>query len=211
MNISFPNNLMDSEKLQYKYNLQKVSETQSGSKTVAKNRITAETGGDKAENDRLLRKVQFAQTKAEVLAEYLGAMQNAVRESGSNGILMYRRVGNLMATERAYEETDYYKNKKDADTFLLDQIEVLEKRQEEMQELKEAQAEAQENTSPSDENNSQSVARDVSGNGTVKTQQSRKTSVTQNTDFQQRAARSYKTKDAPERNPSTQELFNSII
>lgn len=211
MNVSFPKKLMDTENYNYKYQLKKVTETESGKKNVASNRITQETGADKDENDRLLRKVQFSQTKAEVLGHYLGAMQNAVRESGSNGIIMYRRVGNMMGTEKAFEETDQYKKKKDTDTFLIDQMKVLEKRQEEIRELKEAQEKSQENTYGPDQDSKKSVTEETSGNNTTATQQNRNTSSVQNTDLQQKAAKMYKSKDAPERNPSVQEVFNGMI
>lgn len=210
MNISFPNNFLTSERQMKIQNLQKVSESDSGRKQIAANTITAETGPDKEENDRLLRKAQLAQTKAEVLGHYLGAMQTAVRESGANGIIMLRRTNHLNGTMRAYQETDQYKKKKDQDTFLLDQLEALEKRQEEMEELKETQAESQEETYRSEEDTRQPANTEVSRKNETM-QQSRNTSNVQNTDLQKKAALSYKTKDAPSRNPTMQGIFTGMM
>lgn len=212
MNISFPNNYLSSERQNQIQNLKKVTETDSGRKQVPSNNISTETGVDKEESDRLLRKVQFAQTKAEVLGHYLGAMQNAVRDSGSNGFATLRRTGHLMATQKAFQETDQYKKKKDQDTFILDQMEALKKRQEEMEELREAQTKNQEETvSRSEEDSKQSASREVSGSSARESQQKRSVSNTQNVDLQKKAANSYKTKDAPARNPSVQGVFSGMI
>jgi len=210
MNISFPNNFLTSERQMKIQNLQKVTESDSGRERIATNTITAETGPDKEENDRLLRKAQLAQTKAEVMGHYLGAMQTAVRESGANGVIMLRRTSHLMGTQKAYQQTDQYKKKKDQDTFLLDQIEALEKRQEEMEKLKETQAESQEVTYRSEEDIRQPASGEVSGKKETM-QQSRNTSNVQNTDLQKKAALSYKTKDAPSRNPTMQGIFTGMI
>ena len=212
MNISFPNNYLTSERQNQIQNLKKVTETDSGRKQVPSNNISTEAGVDKEESDRLLRKVQFAQTKAEVLGHYLGAMQNAVRDSGSNGVVMLRRTGHLMATQKAFQETDQYKKKKEQDTFILDQMEVLEKRQEEMEELKEAQKENQEEAAYSSrEDSRQSAVKDGSDSSARESQQKRSVSNAQNVDLQKKAANSFKTKDAPARNPSVQGVFSGMI
>ncbi len=211
MNISFPNNFLTSERQMRVQNLQKVTETESGRRQIAKNSITADTGPDKEENDRLLRRMQLAQTKSEVLGHYLGAVQTAVRESGFNGIIMARRIGHLTGTQRAYQETEQYKKKKDQDTFLLDQLETLKKRQEEMEELKESQTDGQEDAYRKEEDVRQPAGEDVPRKREAATQQSRNTSSVQNGDLQKKAAISYKTKDAPSRNPTMQGVFTGMI
>lgn len=211
MNISFPNNFLTSERQMRVQNLQKVTETESGRRQIAKNSITADTGPDKEENDRLLRRMQLAQTKSEVLGHYLGAVQTAVRESGFNGIIMGRRIGHLTGTQRAYQETEQYKKKKDQDTFLLDQLEALKKRQEEMEELKESQTDGQEDAYRKEEDVRQPAGEDVPRKREAATQQSRNTSSVQNGDLQKKAAISYKTKDAPSRNPTMQGVFTGMI
>ncbi len=211
MNISFPNNFLTSERQMRVQNLQKVTETESGRRQIAKNSITADTGPDKEENDRLLRRMQLAQTKSEVLGHYLGAVQTAVRESGFNGIIMGRRIGHLTGTQRAYQETEQYKKKKDQDTFLLDQLETLKKRQEEMEELKESQTDGQEDAYRKEEDVRQPAGEDVPRKREAATQQSRNTSSVQNGDLQKKAAISYKTKDAPSRNPTMQGVFTGMI
>lgn len=211
MNISFPNNFLTSDRQMRVQNLQKVTETDSGRKQIPKNAITSETGPDKEENDRLLRRMQLAQTKSEVLGHYFGAVQTAVRESGANGIIMGRRVGHLAGTQRAYQETDQYKKKKDQDTFLLDQLEALKKRQEEMEQLKESQTDGQEDAYRKEEDVGQPVGEDVSSKREAATQQSRNVSSAQNVDLQKKAAMSYKTKDAPSRNPTMQGVFSGMM
>lgn len=212
MNISFPNNYLSSERQNHIQNLKKVTETDSGRQQVPSNHISSEAGVDKEESDRLLRKVQFAQTKAEVLGHYLGAMQTAARESGSNGVVMLRRTGHLMATQKAFQETEQYKKKKDQDTFILDQMEVLEKRQEEIEELREAQTENQEEPAyGSQEDSRQTSVKEASGSSARESRQNRSVSGTQSVDLQKRAANSYKTKDAPARNPSMQGVFSGTV
>lgn len=211
MNISFPNNFLTSDRQMKVQNLQKVTETDSGRKQIPKNTITSETGPDKEENDRLLRRMQLAQTKSEVMGHYFGAMQTAVRESGSNGIIMGRRVGHLAGTQRAYQETEQYKKKKDQDTFLIDQLEALKKRQEEMEQIKESQPDGQEDAYRREEDIRQPAGEDVSRKREAATQQSRNASNAQNVDLQKRAAISYKTKDAPSRNPTMQGVFSGMM
>ena len=215
MNISFPNNFLTSDRQLHIQNLKKVSETGNGKQTVPSNNITAETGVDKEENDRLLRKMQFAQTKAEVLGHYLGAMQTAVQDSGASGFIMLRRTHHLMGTQMAFQETAKYKDKKDQDTFLLDQIEALEKRQDELEEMKKAQAENQKEPYQAEEQSTKSSANRDNSSGKVRntsdTQQNRSASNVQNVDLQKKAAMSYKTKDAPSRNPTVQNVFSGMI
>lgn len=211
MNISFPNNFLTSDRQMKVQNLQKVTETESGRQQIAKNAITAETGPDKGENDRLLRRMQLAQTKSEVMGHYFGAVQTAVRESGSNGIIMGRRVGHLAGTQRAYQETEHYKKKKDQDTFLLDQLEALKKRQEEMEQLKESQTDGQEEVYRKEEDVRQPAGEDISRKKEATTQQSQSVSNVQNVDLQKKAAISYKTKDAPSRNPTMQGVFSGMM
>lgn len=95
---------------------------------------------DKEENDRLVLQCQLASTKLDVMGVYYGAMQTAVRESGSDGIQMYRRITKLMTTENAYQETDNYKDKKDKDTFVSDQVDAISDKQEEIEKAKEKKA-----------------------------------------------------------------------
>ncbi len=213
MNISFPNNFLTSDRQMKVQNLQRVTETDSGRKQIPKNNITAETGPDKEENDRLLRRMQLAQTKSEVMEHYFGAMQTAVRESGSNGIVMGRRVNHLAGTHRMYQETEQYKKKKDQDTFLIDQLEALKKRQEEMEQLKESQTDAQEDAYQKEQDVRQPAGEDVSSKREATAQQNRNASSVQNqnADLQKKAAMSYKTKDAPSRNPTMQGVFTGMI
>jgi len=94
-------------------------------------RIMEGSEQDKPENDRLLRKMQLSKTRLDALGEYFGAMQTAKRESNSNGLLMYRRVSNLIGTQKEYKESEIHKNKKLIDTFVSDQVDALRELQEE--------------------------------------------------------------------------------
>ena len=117
-----------------------LAQSQPPQKSLVEQRLSGERAEaqpndpDKAENDELRNKMQFAETKLEVLGESLGAMQKAVRESGNDGILMYRRVSKLGATTEEFKETDAYKNKKENDTTIKDQIDALRESEKELRE-----------------------------------------------------------------------------
>lgn len=215
MGVTFQSNLLNADNYNYKQSLKPVEDTESGGKAIASNSITRDTGADKEENDHLLRKVQFARTKAEVLGEYLGAMQTAVKDSGSKGFLMYRRVGNLMKTEADFEETEMYKNKKDTDTFVADQMEAMEKKQQEIQEIKDAMKEQQEKNSVSSSEDRNGTAGDkigVAGDDNKAADNDKNAGIKENQlNMQQKVAQMYKSKDDPQRNPSTQETFRGMI
>ncbi|MCD7708449.1 MAG: hypothetical protein LUI02_01085 [Clostridiales bacterium] len=115
----------------------------SGSSSISANASAylPEDDIDKAENDRLLLQSQLASTKLDAMGAYFGALQTAVKESGSDGIQMYRRITKLTDTESAYKQTDNYKNKKDTDAFVGDQVNSLKEKQEEIAEAKEKRTE----------------------------------------------------------------------
>ena len=85
------------------------------------------------------------------------------------------------------------------------------KRQEEMEQLKESQTDGQEDADRKEEDVGQPVGEDVSSKREAATQQSRNVSSAQNVDLQKKAAMSYKTKDAPSRNPTMQGVFSGMM
>ena len=71
-------------------------------------------------------------TRLDALGEYFDAVQTAKTGSGSNGLLMFRRVSNLAGTHKEYKESENHKNKKLTDTFVSDQVDALRELQEEL-------------------------------------------------------------------------------
>lgn len=216
-NISFRSDFLSPESVRYKQSLRKsVVETGTGRKSVSPHSITAQAGADKEENDRLLRKVQFAQTKSDAMREYLGTMQEAVRDSGSNGFYMLRRISHMSVTGNAYQQTPQFLEKKDTDTFLLDQLEALQKRQEEMKELQDVQEkkqQRQQNKAESTDNEQKNAGSEPLGKRETSPQRnsSKNTSNVKNADLQKKAAGAYKSKDAPSRNPYVQQFFTGMM
>lgn len=164
--------------------------------------VTSDTKPDDIENERMLRKMKMAKTRLDTLGEYLGAMQTAQKESGSNGIVMYRRVNHLMITEADYRKSKEYKDKKNTDTFISDQVEAMNKKMEEILALRESQA-----TDESQQENSQNTEKPVDDysitavDDTVKTASdntiTKTTATANNSDTQLKAAQTYKKFDLP--------------
>ena len=107
---------------------------------------------DKPENDKLLRKMQLSKTRLDALGEYFDAVQTAKTGSGSNGLLMFRRVSNLAGTHKEYKESENHKNKKLTDTFVSDQVDALRELQEEL--LEEQMRRTEEKEQDVDQNDS---------------------------------------------------------
>lgn len=159
--------------------------------------LTSDTKVDDAENERLLRKMNMAQTRLDTLGEYLGAVQNAKKESGSNVLAMYRRVNHLIGTEKDYLKSNEYKNKKNTDTFISDQVAAMNEKLEEIRALREAQAE-KENLRTSDQKTKRTVeddftiTEDVSAKTTDTKTDTKTVSSSYNTDEQLKAAQTYR-------------------
>lgn len=223
MSISFQNNLSQApvNTTSYRQTTQTPAQKMQAARTdVSKNlrvsEITEGTKPYKQENDAFLRKVQFAQTKADALGEYLGAMQNAVRESGSNGVMAAKRVGNFIDTEQAFEQSAIYKNKKDKDTFLVDQIAAMEKKQQEMEEAKAAAEEKEEdgqtrvNTASTETNVRSESEANALRSSANKITSTTGTSSSKNADAQKNAAKLYKVNDNPKKTAVT-DIFTGMI
>ena len=171
-------------------------------KTINATDISSDTKVDDLENERLLRKMKMAKTRLDTLGEYLGAMQTAQKESGSNGLALYRRVNHLTDTEDDYRKSREYKNKKNTDTFISDQMEAMNEKLEEIMAFREAlsekdtvQANEQETTNTTDNNNI-TTTEDISAKATSP-QTDTKTVSANNTDVQLKAAQTYKKSDMP--------------
>lgn len=122
----------------------------SGSKRVTQ--IMEGSEYDKLEDNRLLHKMQLSKTRLDAMGEYFGAMETAKRESGMNGFLMFRRVTNLVGTQKDYEKSENYKNKKLTDTFISDQVDALRELQEELLEEQARKLEQKEQEAGQNEN-----------------------------------------------------------
>lgn len=172
-------------------------------KKIAADNVSSNTKPDEIENERMLRKMKMAKTRLDTLGEYFGAMQNAQKESGSNGIVMFRRVNHLMITEEDYKKSKEYKSKKNTDTFISDQVDAMNEKMEEILALRETQA-----TEENQQENSQDTEKPVddysitavddtpvkaaSDNTNTKT-----TAAVNNTDTSLKAAQTYKKFDLP--------------
>ena len=184
-------------------------------KSLRTAKITEQTGIDRPENDTALRKMRFAKTKQEALSEYFGSMQEALRDSGSKGADAVRRVGNLIETGEAFKASRVYQEKKDEDNFVVEQIEAMQKKQEEMAELR-ADAEEREaqKASQSAENASVQSEKTISDENALRSSSNKiaKTAGTtaNQTGAQQSAAKLYKVNDNPARQLPT-DLFTGQI
>lgn len=170
-------------------------------KTINATDISSDTKADDMENERLLRKMKMAKTRLDTLGEYLGAMQTAQKESGSNGLAMYRRINHLTGTEEDYRKSKEYKNKKNTDTFISDQMEAMNEKLEEIMAFREAQSEKenlqeneQETTSITDDDIT--ITEDVPVK-TANSQTDTKNVSANNADAQLKAAQTYKKFDMP--------------
>ncbi len=159
--------------------------------------LTSDTKADDAENERLLRKMNMAQTRLDTLGEYLGAMQNAQKESGSNVLAMYRRVNHLIGTENDYLKSTDYKNKKNTDTFISDQVAAMNEKLEEIKALRKAQAE-KENLQTNDQGTTRTaeddfaITEEVSTKTTDTKTDTKTISSNYNADEQLKAAQTYR-------------------
>lgn len=170
-------------------------------KTINAADISSATDADDIESERLLRKMKMAKTRLDTLSEYLGAMQNAQGESGSNGLMMYRRVNHLIETEDDYRKSKEYKNKKNTDTFISDQVDAMNEKLEEIRALREAQAENEnlqeddrEEVSATDSN---TAATEDAPIKTADSQTNTKNASANSADAQLKAAQTYKKFDMP--------------
>lgn len=192
---------------------QKMQESRSDlAKKMRTSEITQETEPYKDENDRLLRKMQFSKTKAEAMGEFYGSMQTALRESGSRGVMAVKRVGNMMNTKEAFQESTVYHSKKEQDTFVSDQMEAFKQKRQEMQEQQKVLEQANEkketkNTTESARSETEENALRSSANKITSTTG---TSTTSNADAQKNAAKQYKANDAQSRN-LVNDIFTGMI
>ena len=186
------------------------------SKNMRMAEITQGTVPYKEENDRLMRKMQFAKNRAEAMGEFYGSIQTAFRESGDRGVMAATRVGNMLETQEAFTHTLAYKNMDESDTLVPDMIEALEKKQKELEEQeaakekedqKEPGSEADEKKtserSESDENALRSSANKITN--------TRGTSSSVNTGAQKTAAKQYKMNDDPKRSNAVSDIFTGMI
>lgn len=96
---------------------------------------------ERKENEDMLRKMQMSGTKLESLGVYFGAMQEALIDSGSDGIMAHRRTGNLIKNGTDYMSTSEYEEKEESKCLVKDLTESLKESQEA---LKEKQSEKKE-------------------------------------------------------------------
>lgn len=102
---------------------------------------------ERMENEDMLRKMQMSGTKLESLGVYFGAMQKALIDSGSDGIMAHRRTGNLINNGTEYMSTSEYQEKEESQCLVKDLSEKLEESQ---KALKEKQTEKKENDKKAD-------------------------------------------------------------
>ena len=223
MSVSFQNNYTQSIVSTKPYSQKKqtaAQAVQSAKTDASKNMRTAEiTKGTvpyKEENDKLMHKMQFAPTKVEAMGEFYGSMQTALRESGQRGVMAATRVGNMLDTEEAFEHTLVYANKKDQYTFVPDQIEAMQKKQQEMEEQKAAAEEKEKNEPDKEEAAAETSVRSESDENALRSSANKITSTTGtsssvNANAQKTAARQYKVNDDPKRNNVVNDIFTGMI
>lgn len=158
-------------------------------------RIMEGSEQDKPEDDRLLRKMQLSKTRLDALGEYFDAMQTAKRGSGSNGLLMFRRVSNLAGTQKEYKESENHKNKKLTDTFISDQVDALRELQEELLEEQRRTEEKEQDAAQNDtvrEKGQNDISANAGGTEQDKAKVSQTASAAQAERKQQAGAKVYK-------------------
>lgn len=184
------------------------------SKNMRMAEITQGTEPYKDENDRLMRKMQFAKNKVEALGEFYGSVQTAFRESGDRGVMAAVRVGHMLETQEAFKHTMVYKNMDESDTLVPDMIEAMEKKQKEMEEQ---QAKEEKNDEVGSEKNKtetsqrSEVEENALRSGSNKTMSTTGTSSAVNTGVQQNAAKQYKMNDDPKRNSMVNDIFSGKV
>jgi len=174
-----------------------VKQTDVFKKSINAAALTSDTKADDMENEHLLRKMKMAQTRLDTLSEYLGTMQDAQKESGPNVLAMYRRVNHLIGTENDYRKSNEYKNKKNTDTFISDQVAAMNEKLEEIKALREAQAE-RESLQTNDRKTTKSteddftITEDVPAKTTDTQADTKTVSSNYNADEQLKAAQTYR-------------------
>lgn len=178
--------------------------------------ITQGTVPYKEENDRLMRKMQFAKNRAEAMGEFYGSIQTAFRESGERGVMAAARVGNMLETQEAFTHTLVYKNMDESDTLVPDMIEVLEKKQKELEEQAAAKEEEDKKETASGTEEQKNLERSESDENALRSSankitNTRGTSSSVNTGAQKIAAKQYKMNDNPKKNNIVNDIFTGIV
>lgn len=106
---------------------------------------------EKKENETMLLKMQLSNTKLDALGEYFGSMQEALRDSGSDGIMAYRRTNNLISNATDYMETEEYESKENSKCLVKDITEKMDEGKEALDEKLEAKKEKEKEHSVSEE------------------------------------------------------------
>lgn len=131
-------------------NSSRTEEKKSFAKSENNNSVYADDK-ERKENEAMLYKMQMSTTKLETLGEYFGAMQKALKDSGNNGIMAYRRTSNLIHNGTNYMDTSEYQSKENSKCLVKDITDSMEESKKALEETKENHKEAKEETSISKE------------------------------------------------------------
>lgn len=89
---------------------------------------------ERKENEVMLAKMQLSETKLEALGDYFGAMQEALKDSGRNGIMAYRRTNNLISNANEYMSTSDYQEKENSKCLVKDMADSMKENEEAIKE-----------------------------------------------------------------------------
>lgn len=106
---------------------------------------------ERKENEAMVYKMQMSTTKLSTLGEYFGAMQEALKDSGNNGIMAYRRTSNLIHNGTNYMDTSDYQKKENSKCLVKDITDSMEESKKALEETKDSKKESKEEASISKE------------------------------------------------------------
>lgn len=131
-------------------------EPQKTSKKSESNHVYADDK-ERKENEAMLYKMQISNTKLEALGEYFGSMQKALKDSGSNGMMAYRRTSNLISNETKYMETSEYQSKENSKCIVKDITDSMDESQKKLKDKKDSDKETEKDNSISKEEDSKEI------------------------------------------------------
>lgn len=116
---------------------------------------------ERKENEMMLAKMQMSETKLEALGDYFGAMQEALKDSGSNGMMAYRRTNNLISNANEYMSTSDYQEKENSKCLVKDMTDSMKENEEAIKEKADKKNKDKEKTEDSRETSDDKTASDM--------------------------------------------------